>query len=208
MLNSIKRIKTQLISLRSRLTRIVSIGEMSDVDATSHRVKVILKGLDSVKTDWLPVLTIRSLGVSAVHNMEAGEQVLCLFPPFGDMANGVVIGAMYNSEDKPAFDSCDVFGFRFKDGTIVKYDQSKNELILQICGGEPSLTLNKSGLQIVGNVEIQGDILASGRVSDGSGSMTDIRTRYNGHTHTTPHGMSGKPNIQMKKRAARHSKAF
>jgi phage gp45-like len=37
-------------------------------------------------------------------------------------------------------------------------------------------------------VEIQGDLVVSGNVSDSAGTMAAMRTAYNGHTHPDPQG--------------------
>lgn len=145
----------------SRLTKIICVGEVAAVNAESHRVQVVLKGMDSVQSVWLPVLTSRAKGVSFVHNLEIGEQVLCLFPPIGDMSNGFVIGACYNQQDKPAFTDPDIFGMKFNDGTVIKYNQTSSELLVQIKGGTPLFKMTASGTKLVSDVEIIGNVSIS-----------------------------------------------
>jgi hypothetical protein len=50
-----------------------------------------------------------------------------------------------------------------------------------------------------GNLNVDGDIVAQGDISDhGDKSMANMRSTYNGHTHSDPQGGSvGTPGAQM-----------
>lgn len=206
-----KELKARLDTLYARMTRIVSIGEVIEVEGASHRVKVALKGLDGVPSVWLPVLAFRTKGVQVVHNLEIGEQVVCLFPPIGDMARGFVLGALYNQSETPFQSDVKVFGMKFNDGTVITYDEGKQILLAEIGGGGPTFTMDKNGTRFVSDVDIDGHVTITKtfkvqqdvtfesnlkvkkEVMDKSGSMTQIRMIYNGHNH----GPSPTPNQPM-----------
>jgi|GEM_PF-436316 len=57
-----------------------------------------------------------------------------------------------------------------------------------------TIKLTKAGIQMVGNVTIQGNLTATGSVSDQFGSMAQMRVIYNTHTGHVP---SGVPAQQM-----------
>ncbi|MDE1352169.1 baseplate protein, partial [Vibrio aestuarianus] len=138
MFNKLADIKAKLSDVLSMLRKLVCIGEVSKVDAQLRRVKVTFPGLPYPESDWLPVLGIRSKSVSISCNLEAGEQVLCLFIPSGSMMSGYVLGSMANKSAKPYAANVDKFGVRFKDGTILEYDQSTQTGVLKIGGGTPA----------------------------------------------------------------------
>ncbi|CAK1775793.1 Phage baseplate assembly protein V [Vibrio crassostreae] len=148
MFNKLAEIKTKLSDVRSMLRKLVCIGKVSKVDAELRRVKVTFPGLRYPESDWLPVLGLRSTSVSISCNLEPGEQVLCLFIPSGSMMSGFVLGSMANKSAKPYIANVDKFGVRFKDGTLLEYDQSSATGVLKIKGSEPALIVNESGVTI------------------------------------------------------------
>ncbi|MBE8578711.1 phage baseplate assembly protein V [Vibrio sp. OPT18] len=218
-----KELSMRIDKIYTRLVRIVSVGEVIEVDGASHRVKVALKGLDDVPSVWLPVLAFRAKSVSVVHNLSKGEQVVCLFPPVGDMAKGFVLGALYNQEDKPFQSDVKVYGMKFDDETVITYDEGKQTLLVEIGGGGPKFTMDKNGTKLISKFDIDGDVTISKTLSvknavtfddtlavkkdvtvesnlqvkkdvfDKSGSMMQIRMIYSGHNHTTAVGPTTPP---------------
>lgn len=60
------------------------------------------------------------------------------------------------------------------------------------------VTLTTPDCEITGNLNVGGDIVSAGQVSDGVGSMADMRIVYNGHTHVGDSGGStGTPSVPM-----------
>lgn len=71
-----------------------------------------------------------------------------------------------------------VFTKFFERGTLLE-----GELELYTVYGN-SITLKQDGsIAIAGNVAIQGNLTVTGNVSDANGSMAEMRSQYNGHTH-------------------------
>ncbi len=148
MLKKLVDIKTKLEDVLSMLRKLVCIGVVSKVDTTYRRVKVTFPADPYPESDWLPVLGMRSKGVSVSCNLAQGEQVLCVFLPSGSMMKGYVLGTMVNRSAKPYVANADKFGIQFKDGTLLEYDQSSSTGILKIKGGEPAITVDESGVTI------------------------------------------------------------
>lgn len=202
-----KALSNSVKTLTDRIRKMICIGEVSELDPKTARVKVKLPEFNHIESDWLPILALRSRSVSTVMHLSKGEQVLCLFPPIGDMSRGVVVGALYNQSDVPFIVDDNKFGVRFNDGTTVTYDEKVGKLRAQIRGGTPLIEMTPektkivSEVEIIGNVSIsknltvggntsvqknltvQQNISATGLVSDGVGSMAQIRMVYNGHKH-------------------------
>ncbi len=197
--------------LLSRLMRIVCVGEVSAVDGGGQRVKVVLPSYDRMESDWLRVLARRSLGVRTSCNLKVGEQVLCLFPPLGDMMTGYVLGALFNQQDAPFQDNPDVFGIEFEDGAKLTYDQTSHTLQFSLPGGSQLFEMTPDGARMVSKLDIDGDVTISkgltvtegvqantvtaSSVSDSAGDMSTMRDQYNQHGH--PDNGAGKPNVPM-----------
>lgn len=148
MMQPLSELKNKFSDMLSILRRLVCIGVVSDVDTTLRRVKVTFPGTNYPESYWLSVLGLRSKSVSISCNLEAGEQVLCLFIPAGSMIRGFVLGTLANNNNKPYVSNADKFGIQFKDGTLLEYDQSSATGVLKIKGGEPAITVNESGVTI------------------------------------------------------------
>lgn len=88
-------------------------------------------------------------------------------------------------------------------GEVAVYDAGGNRVHLQSGGVIVILAATKvrivapqveivasSGVAITGNVTVAGNITATGDISDPSGSMAEMRARYNAHTHGAGPGPS------------------
>lgn len=194
--------------LLARLMRIVCVGEVVAVDGAGQRVKVRLPNHDNMESDWLRVLARRSLGVRTSCNLKVGEQVLCLFPPLGDMRIGYVLGALYNKQEAPFQDNPDVFGVEFEDGARMTYDQVSHTLRIALPGGTPLVEVTPGGSRLVSNLTIDGEViitkgLTAQQVSDQAGTMQTMRDRYNAHAHTNDG--SSPPTVPMSSRRMNRS---
>lgn len=181
--------------LLARLMRIVCVGEVVAVEGAGQRVKVRLPNHDGMESDWLRVLARRSLGVRTSCNLKVGEQVLCLFPPLGDMRSGYVLGALYNQQDAPFQDNPNVYGVKFEDGALMTYDQVSHTLNFSLPGGAPVFEMTPDGIRLKGEIFADGGVtiskslIVAGSVTaqelnDSQSSMGAMRGQYNSHQHT------------------------
>ncbi|WP_052713194.1 phage baseplate assembly protein V [Pseudoalteromonas rubra] len=125
--------------LQHRLSKLITLGTVHEVDYETARVKVKIGDWITAKLPWLADM--------AAHNMswrapEIGEQVVVL-APCGDTAQGVVLGSVYSAaadhhkpdhvlgagegESYPAASSREhVHRTRYQDGALVEYDTERH----------------------------------------------------------------------------------
>ncbi|MGR6858894.1 phage baseplate assembly protein V [Aliivibrio salmonicida] len=158
MIAIIKKLQKQMNDVVSRFQRIISVAYVAEVDSELHRVKVRFPSEGIPNSDWLPIVAGRSKGVKTSFNLQEGEQVLCLFIPWGDMNNGFVLGALNNAKDKPYTNNPNKFGIKFTDGTLLEYDQETQTGVLKIKGATPSIQVGPDKTIIVSDVLIDGAV--------------------------------------------------
>lgn len=202
----------------ARLLRIICVGEVIETDPAGHRARVRLPGQNNVKSAWLQVGVRRSLGVRINSNLQAGEQVLCLFPPVGDMQRGFIVCSLYNDADRPYTDKGEKFGVSFDDGTLIEYDQASGTGLFSLRNGVTAIELTADGIVFTGPAHFKdgvtmdktlnatGAINSASDISDAVGSIRALRVVYNGHTHHYNDGTTEGPNQPVRlRRAVRRS---
>ncbi len=107
-------------------------GTVSAVDEKTQRVRVRLPDLDNLRTNWLPVLTRKSLRDKDYWLPDVGEQVAVLLDGRGE--DGIVLGAIFSSADPVPVASRDKRHVRFDDGTTVEYDRAAHKLKIYCVG--------------------------------------------------------------------------
>ena len=110
----------------------LKFGTVSAVDEQTMRVRVRLPDLDNLRTDWLPVLTRKSLRDKDYWLPDVGEHVAVLLDANGD--DGVVLGAIYSDPDTVPVISRDKRHVRFGDGTWIEYDRAEHKLQIHCVG--------------------------------------------------------------------------
>jgi len=104
-------------------------GIVTDLDYTKCRVRVRLPERDNVQTYWLHVPQKNTLDVQRRAILPAlGEQVQVFLE--SDGAGGIVQGGIYSDANPPPIQDADTEYVRFKDGTVVTYNQSTHELLI------------------------------------------------------------------------------
>ena len=199
-----------LAELSRRLANIARWGSVHELDAAAARVRVHWaddEAGDPVLTAWLPWLTTRAGADQSWWAPTVGEQVL-LVSPSGDLAQAVVLPAVYqDTHPAPAADPNKQV-VRYSDGAVIAYDRSAHHLEAVLPGeatakvvatggvrieGDTTIVGNlvvegegtvKSDLTVEGNADVEGNVNGDGNVSDQNGSMQEMRTFYNSHAHT------------------------
>jgi len=161
-------------------------GIVSALDYATCRVRVRLPERDNIETYWLYVPQTNTLEVQRRAILPAlGEQVSVLLEPDG--AGGTVQGGIYSTANPPPVTDADTEYVRFKDGTIVTYNQSAHAFTFngaasvtiianQVSVHADTVTLDTPQTTCTGNLQVDGDINATGSVMDGTGNS-------NHHTH-------------------------
>lgn len=154
-------------------------GTVSAVDEQTMRVRVRLPDLDNLRTDWLPVLTRKSLRDKDYWLPDVGEHVALLLDANGD--DGVVLGAIFSEADAVPVASRDKWHLRFDDGTTLDYDRQAHQLTVNCVGGitvvaaghvlvqAPSVTLDTPITTCTGDVLVEGKLTYQGGMAGSGG---------------------------------------
>ena len=138
--------------LDRKLANLIRVGTVKEADYKKARVRI---QIGKILTDWLPWVTSRAGQDRNWSAPSIGEQVV-LLSPSGEMAQGVVIPAIYqNKHPAPSDKETDVT-LVFQDGSKVLYDKEKHHLTVSVVTdgtltlkiGESSLEMTKDGIKL------------------------------------------------------------
>ena len=120
--------------LQALLSQVIRVGFVVARDEAAMRVRVEIEDTTTapLTTDYLQVLAPRAKKDRSYDLPDIGDQVLCLFLPFGREC-GFVLGAMYGG-DSPPVSSGDKFHRTFADGAVLEYDRAEHKLLAKIPG--------------------------------------------------------------------------
>ncbi len=189
----IEDLKEEVKNLKRLLQRIVCPAEVVEVDENFHRVRVKLLDRQSMVTGFLPVLVPFGKDTYAYGLPKVGDSVLVVFLPQG-LEDGFVLGSFYHLEKTPPSAGIGKFYKKFKDGTLIEYDENAHLLTVSVNGKAvvtTQLTTHNGDVVINGNLKVNGNITASGDIFDHNGalgSVATLRDTYNNHTHTGDSG--------------------
>lgn len=164
-------------------------GEVTAVDYMTCRIRVRLDDRDGVESYWLNVPQRNSQGTKRRPLMpEIGEQVAVLLD--ADGVGGVYLGGIYSTAEPPPIVDEHTDYVRYSDGTVVSYDQAAGvmelnnigDLVLK-CGrgvtlksgqpvivNAPSAELKIPLVKLDGNLQVNGNINATGTIMDVGGN--------------------------------------
>lgn len=122
-------------------------GHVCDRDAPNCRVRVEFPE-DGIVSHWLPILLPGARGNKYFHMPDINDHVVCLLDC--NLETGVVIGSIYDQNNKPGFGSNDVAQVNFSDGAQVGYDRAGHKLTAIVQGlkievGPNGLEITKGG---------------------------------------------------------------
>lgn len=168
----------------------LKFGIVTKVDPKKAQVRVRFAE-DDHQSFWLPVLQAKTMKDKFFALPDEGEQVACLMDE--NWEDGVILGAIYSSEDIPKNQSANEIALNLENGSFAHIDKETD-----------TLTLAFSKIKLVGDVENQGNltntlgIKSAADITDKKSSMQAIRDVYNPHTHTGNLGSpTSKPSGEM-----------
>jgi phage baseplate assembly protein V len=169
----------------------LKFGKISDVDAGKGLARVNFDDDDMVSR-WLPMLVLKSKSDKYSYCFDVDEHVACMMDEHCE--DGVVMGAIYDSKNKPDGGDKDKLRVKFNDGTAVEYDRKNNKLLVEVKGdiefkADKTVTIDcpdntiKGKLTVEQDVTMQGkldvtsDISSNGKVSAATGveSQADVK---------------------------------
>ncbi len=130
-----------LANLARRLANVVRVGTVAEADYAPALLRV---DLGDLTTDWLPWLTRRAGGDVDWWAPEVGEQVV-LLAPSGELAQAVVMPALYQSATPAPADVETVRRTTFADGTTVEYDRAAHHLTVTVAGPSAQVAVEIDG---------------------------------------------------------------
>ena len=157
-------------------------GIVSQIDPINVQARVSFED-DESTSFWLPVLQTKTLKDKFYAMPDIGEQVACLMDENSE--DGVILGAIYSSEDVSATQSEKQLSVNLEDGSYINADKENQ-----------TLTVAFSKMKLIGNIEHEGTftntagIKSNADITDKTSSMQAMRDTYNSHTHT---GNQGSP---------------
>jgi hypothetical protein len=144
---------------------------VASVDPARYAARVSLQP-EGVLTGWLPILTPWvGAGWGLVCPPSPGDQVLVLAQE-GDGEHGVIAGGSFSDQARPPAAPPGELWLVHRSGSFLKLISD-------------------------GTVQVNGDLHVAGDVYDRHGSLAQLRTVYDEHTHPVPDGVSSPPNQQV-----------
>ena len=165
-------------------------GIVSQIDPINVQARVSFED-DESTSFWLPVLQTKTLKDKFYAMPDIGEQVACLMDENSE--DGVILGAIYSTEDVSATQSEKQLSVNLEDGSYINADKENQTLIVAF-----------SKMKLIGNIEHEGTftntagIKSNADITDKTSSMQAMRDVYNSHTHTGNQGKAtSAPNKTM-----------
>ncbi len=165
----------RISELERRFNNIVRMGKVINADYNTAMVEVDCDGALA----WYPFLSHRAGGNRSWHPPEIGEQVM-VFCPAGHTERGYVLPALYQEQNPAPTNNPAVHQTAYADGAYIEYDRATHILKASLPEGGKAI--------IIGDLDVCGDITASGDIKDHTRTMQQDREIYNGHTHTGDSG--------------------
>lgn len=129
---------------------LIRVGRIAQLDEAAARVTV---DLGDLVTDWLPWLTARAGATRTWSAPSPGEQVLVL-SPYGDLAQAVVLPAIYQDEHPAPAATQNVEHVVFPDGSTVGYNSASHTLTVTVGGGTVIVNCNEARINAAGSVTL------------------------------------------------------
>lgn len=137
-------------------------GTVTSVDPATATAKVTLQP-EGVLTGWLPVLSPWVGAGWGLHCPPSpGDQVLVVAQE-GDAEHGLIVGRAFSNTQTPPAASAGEFWLMHKSGSFIKLQNDET-------------------------IQFQGDLHVAGDVYDRQGSLSRLRSHYDGHTHVDSRG--------------------
>lgn len=177
------------------MTTHLEYGEVTALDHKTCRLRVRLDTRDGLQTYWLNIPQRNTQGTQRRPLMpELGEQVAILLDDNG--VDGVYLGGIYSTAEPPPVVDQNTDYVRYSDGTITTYNRAAGVMTLECVGalvitcggsvtvesGEPLVLKAPSAMLQIPQVTVNGDLQIIGNIS-ASGTILDAGGNSNNHKH-------------------------
>lgn len=147
-------------------TKLIRVGQVSDVDREAGAARVTFADLDNVVSGWLPVIGYGRSWARAYDLPIAGDMVAVIFLSAG-VQDGFVLGN-YQVLDEDVEVTEDQYGVWFEDGSHVYYDRVAEKLVVKsetveilavdVTVTATTVTLSAPTVHITGNLVVDGTV--------------------------------------------------
>ena len=157
-------------------------GTVTSINPLTARARVQFAE-DGMNSYWLAVLQNKTFKDKFYSMPAVGEQVACLMDQNSE--DGVILGALYTTDDTPIIETEKQVSANFEDGTFANVDKETQ-----------TITLSFPNIHLIGNITHEGTlsntdgITSQADITDKTSSMQAMRDTYNEHKHT---GNQGSP---------------
>ncbi|MFD1697790.1 phage baseplate assembly protein V [Halopseudomonas phragmitis] len=180
-----------LADLTRRLDNLLRLGTIAQVDhgdPDQGKPPACRVQSGQVLSGWLPWFALRAAAVRKWSPPSVGEQCL-VFSPSGDLAAGVVLLGLNSAQHPAPSNTPTEERTQYADGTWVGYDMGSKEMTVMLTAGGKLILTAPGGVQINGNININGKVTTTEDVVAGGISVMHHKT-----TGVTPgNGLSGDP---------------
>lgn len=200
-----------LSDLQQRLSNMIRRGVIQAIQP--GKIPKCRVALGDIVTTWLPLCQGFSGANRSDSNPFAVGDAVTVISEAGDLNNGRVFPG-WNTGAMPVPEGSDSEHItRYSDGTEIRYDRDAHALKIIIApGGSYEIVGNGTlrgpveiteGLTVQGisqlnsDVNVTGDLAATGNISDGKSSLDRVREIFNGHNHPETGSTTEKPNQPM-----------
>lgn len=170
------------------LKNVIRVGKISSINPRECTARVIFSDKDGLVSYDLPIVVPKTYKDKYYYMPDIDEQVLCIFLP-NSIQQGFILGSFCSDKfrDKVPFSEAEKDGAKdrtkveFLDGTWIEYDR-KQHILTADCVGKTiinaadEIDIKTKVINISGDVEVKGNIHASGTIIDDSGN-----TNHHGH---------------------------
>lgn len=152
---------SRLASIETALKNLFRTGTVVGRDEKKLRVRVEFKDNDGIISYWCQVMVPLAHLKKDYKLPPQGSLVGCLFLPFGQDV-GFCFGSAYNDQDPvPEGANKDTVIFEDEGGNREEWDSATKQHLMRA-----------TQHRIEGNVEITGNLVVSGTITDGVGNLT------------------------------------
>lgn len=136
--------------LDRKFANLIRLGTIKEIDYKKARTRV---QIGKITTDWLPWITSRAGEDKSWSPPSIGEQVVILSPS-GEMAQGIVLPAIYQNKYQAPSNNKDEITFKLQDGSKVIYNKQEEHLNISLEGkltikiGESTIEMTKDGIKL------------------------------------------------------------
>jgi phage baseplate assembly protein V len=191
--------------LAQQLARMIRYGNIHSVKASPPRCRVTF-GTDPVSgdehtTDWLPWSANADNSSSDWRMPAVGASVMVLSPG-GNTTGGLVIPAGFTDDRSPPSAEPGQHVTRYSDGATVTYDTVAHTLTTSLPDGGKVIVIAAGGIKFQGDMEIDGSLKVTKDISDGVGTLKQVREVHDLHDHNENGdggGVTDPPNQKMQK---------